>query len=67
MKYIDWPVTNEIWQRFLYLTDQLEDLDPESDEAYALREEVYCLPFHPHPSTYNPDVDLIVPRLTTVH
>ena len=46
-----WRITPWAERRFLGLIDEIADLDPDSEEAYILRDEIRRLPNFPHRAT----------------
>jgi len=60
---LEWRVTRPVWEDFLQMCEQLEQLPEDCDEAYALREDIRCLPGHP---TSIDEFDFIQPVMITV-
>ena len=63
MADIRWPVSPEVFERFNQIAFRLLDLvDPNCDEAWALRDEARSLPGFPR--GYDEERDTIVPVVT---
>ncbi len=58
-----WRLPQWAEDRFIELADNLDGLDRECDEAYALRDEIRSLPGHPLNTT---EFDLILREITTI-
>ena len=57
MSTINWRLSTTTYLEWRYLMDQVYELDPNTDEAYELREQIRSLPGFPH--GYDEDRDTI--------
>lgn len=57
MSLINWRLTTATYLEWRHLMDQVYDLDPQTDEAYELREQIRLLPGFPY--GYNEELDTI--------
>ena len=58
--YIEWRLTQATKFRFHELINQYEQMDPESDAAFAIREGIKSLPGYPHQAPLDSDILLVV-------